>query len=362
MEKFQFDLKHTNIAKGLFILTMVFHHVFAPDMAPFLTMGTGELLPFMLTQIGLYCKVCVGGFAFLSAYGISKKLLSQSFDVKNCSNVYITRFTKFYFSFWPIFLIGIIGTALFGETPLNITYVNQSNGIFSWVLPIVDGLGLANLVGSPTINMSWWYITVAFFIILATPLYHHLYERFRFSFLFVMCTLPYALEIEETTLILAVPALGVAFAKENWLPRLKAFGHSKWWTRILQWIVPIILIMATLELRKSSTALKLLPICTVIFMYFSFVCISDVPVLRNILGFFGKHSANIFFVHTFLYHYWFTYTIYSVKNRVLIYCIVFFAALLISIIVELIKKLMRYHKFESLVITHLNNLICKKDS
>lgn len=180
MAKSTFDVKHTNIAKGFFILAMVFHHVFASQMNYWLnlsTWGEGET-SVLLTDIALYGKVCVGGFVFLSGYGITKKLMSCEADPTQDKKLIISRLTKLYFGFWPIYIIGIIGTMLFGNTPLTDYYISAT-GKFSWIMPILDALGLAKLFNSGTLNSSWWYLPVAIIVIFATPLCYKLYCNFR---------------------------------------------------------------------------------------------------------------------------------------------------------------------------------------
>lgn len=362
MNKYSFDLKHTNIAKGFFILAMVFHHVFAPEMNPWINKAAGGTTPYLLTQISFLCKVCVGGFAFLSAYGITKKLMSAEAKKDSESAIVLSRLVKFYFSFWPIFIIGLIGTILFGETPLTDIYQNFLTYKFSWILPIIDGLGFADMLGSPTLNMSWWYITVALFIIIATPLYNHLYTKFKGAFALVICILPYALGKPDFNIYFTIPVLGILFAREDLLSRLKAWGQGNVGKWILKLLFSLAMIYVSFELCNSLLALTILPLGTFACLYFCFVILSDIPVLRKILEFFGKHSANIFFVHTFFYYYWFTYRIYMLENKFLIYGAVFGASLLVSILVEILKKIVRYNKLEQSVISHLTKLICKQDS
>lgn len=359
MTKYSFTLKDTNIAKGFFILAMVFHHVFAPEMDSFLKISSGVQTPYFLSQISFYCKICVGGFAFLSAYGITKKLMSAETSFSNDNSVILTRLVKFYFSYWPIFLLGFVGSIFFGDTPLTRLYINPYKYTFSWILPVIDALGLSNLLGTPTLNVSWWYISVALFIIIATPLYNRLYSLFKFAFAGVICLVPYAIGMQELNIFFTVPALGVMFAREDFLVRLKNSFSDKWWKKVLKLLFSLVMICATFELSNSLLALPILPLGTFACMYFCMNVLSDIPVLRNILEFFGKHSANIFLVHTFLYYYWFTYSIYSLGNKFLIYGVVFGGALLISILLELVKKIVRYNKLEQSVISHLTKIICK---
>lgn len=359
MTKYSFDLKHTNIAKGFFVLAMILHHILSPEMGSFIVNSTGKDIPYLLSQIGFYSKICVGGFAFLSAYGITKKWITKTACADTDNSIIITRLVKFYFSFWPIFIIGLIGSTLFGDTPLNELYINPHTGAFSWVLPLIDTLGLSCLLGTPMLNISWWYIPIALFIILATPLFNHLYTQYKFAFIGVICILPYVLDMSDTNLFLTIPALGVMFAREDLLTKLKATGQKSIPKRILKYLLALLMLYITFELSRSLLALPILPLGTFAGMYFCFIVLSDIPVLRNILEFIGKHSANIYFVHTFLYYYWFSYSIYNTGNLFVVYMITLIGALTISIILELCKKIVRYNKLEQSAISHLTKLICK---
>ena len=146
MQKYSFDLKQSNIAKGFFVMVMVFHHVFHVHMNYNLTFVTGGEVPDLLTKIALYGKVCVGGFCFLSAYGITKKLMAEKTTAKN---VVISRLVKLYLAYWPIYLFGIIGTLLFGNKSLSSIYINVKTQAFSWILPVLDVLGLADFFKTP---------------------------------------------------------------------------------------------------------------------------------------------------------------------------------------------------------------------
>ena len=88
---------------------------------------------------------------------------------------------------------------------------------------------------------------------------------------------------------------------------------------------------------------------------FCYIILADIPVISHILAFLGKHSANIYYFHTFIYWNWFPYTIYSLGNKVLIYCIVFGSSLAVSAILELIKKVIKYKNLEQKVISFLIN-------
>ncbi len=351
MEKYSFDIKHTNIAKGFFVLAMVLHHVFADEMEWYITNLTGGEASYLLTHMSYYGKVCVGGFIFLSVYGITRKLMTDERLSENPKMMFVTRIVKLYFAYWPIFAVGVMGTLLWGNIPFTEIYKNPWTGEFSLIQVVVDMLGLADLFGTPTLNVTWWYMTVALFVIFATPIYDRFYCRFKGAFVVVMIILSM---VAPTRLYLSIPALAVAFAREDALTKAKEIRGDKLWKHILQWAIAIGLLYISFVLFDSMPGITIaLPFQTVACQYFCFVVLGDIPVLREILAFLGKHSANIFFVHTFLYYYWFTWSIYNLGNKWLVYGAVVLGALLISVAVELLKKVVKYQRLEQGVITYL---------
>lgn len=72
------------------------------------------------------------------------------------------------------------------------------------------------------------------------------------------------------------------------------------------------------------------------------------PVLRYL----GKHSMNMYLVHTFIFAYFFKEFIYGFKYPVLIFLALLATSLLTSIVVEQLKRITRYNN----LITKLSNI------
>lgn len=350
MQKYSFDLKQSNIAKGFFVMVMVFHHVFHVHMNYNLTFVTGREVPDLLTKIALYGKVCVGGFCFLSAYGITKKLMAEKTTAKN---VVISRLVKLYLAYWPIYLFGIIGTLLFGNKSLSSIYISVETQSFSWILPVLDVLGLADFFKTPMLNAHWWYMSVALYVIILTPAIYYLCKKFKYLPAFAILTLAYIIDIYSFCYI-AITGLGVLCAKEDLLVKLKTKICSNVVTRIVGYLAILLLNIAGYELYRISSELPAMPLSLAACLLLCYVILADIPGLSHVLAFLGKHSANIYYVHGFLYLYWFTYTIYSLANKPLIYVVVLAGSLALSIILELIKKLVRYNKLEQTIIQKLS--------
>ena len=75
--------------------------------------------------------------------------------------------------------------------------------------------------------------------------------------------------------------------------------------------------------------------------------------LYNALIFIGKHSMNIFLFHTFIFYYWFRDEIYASHNPLIIFLLLLSTCIIISIILEYIKRIIHFEtllkKFNSLL-------------
>ena len=85
-------------------------------------------------------------------------------------------------------------------------------------------------------------------------------------------------------------------------------------------------------------------------VYYCYEFVVSIPGIRQILMFFGKHSMNIFLLHTFIRHYWFPEFTYSFRYFALISLVLFAVSLGASIVIEGIKKLIGYDKLLNFVV------------
>ena len=83
-------------------------------------------------------------------------------------------------------------------------------------------------------------------------------------------------------------------------------------------------------------------ISPVIVILFANKYLKRIPVLNKVLMFIGSHSLNIFLIHTFIRYVYLNDFIYSFEYAILIPFILLAMTLVISIIVELLKKLLHY--------------------
>ena len=138
--------RDTNILKGIAIIAMLFHHIYA-----FPPEGCGPFGP-ILTFLGVLGKCCVAIFLFCSGYGLSIKFSKIDKIVFKTSVEFVSkRLLKFYSNYWFIFLIFVpIGVFAF-NTPLTARYGENVNIINRSLLDILG------LQGYNSYNITWWF-------------------------------------------------------------------------------------------------------------------------------------------------------------------------------------------------------------
>ena len=94
----------TNVLKGIAIIFMLLHHLFYARRELYddvILYGDNGIV----NEIGIFSKVCVAVFVFLSGYGLTVSNASaKSICLKD---FYVHRFVKLYMNYWLIWLLFI---------------------------------------------------------------------------------------------------------------------------------------------------------------------------------------------------------------------------------------------------------------
>ena len=85
----------------------------------------------------------------------------------------------------------------------------------------------------------------------------------------------------------------------------------------------------------------------VFLMVIAYKSIKLPEMVSKVLEFFGRHSMNIFLFHTFIFDMWFKDIIYITRNPFIIFLELLSVCLIISVILESIKKMIR---FDSIIV------------
>ena len=163
-----FDKRQTNIAKGVAVLLLLWHHLFYDDpekYGTFISLFTFDGTPGVPIEclIARFCKVCVAVFLLLSGFGMLKNWESYRKRVFSSGQnrlsvkyqlVFVkNHLLKLMFGYWFIYVIFVPMGIFFGRPFWEIYEHNVLYGI-------IDVLGLANLFGTPTMNATWWFMSV----------------------------------------------------------------------------------------------------------------------------------------------------------------------------------------------------------
>ncbi len=355
-----FDKRQTNIAKGIAVLMLLWHHLFFETlevMNSFTPVFKYHDVP-AETVISVFFKICVAIFVFLSGFGLYKSYTSYlnknsmgggNTGIKEKVKYAVNHVLHLLSNFWFIYIIFVPLGFIFNYPPTTI-YENN----FWYFLRDFFGMSGWNGGGGiiQTMNSSWWFMTLIIFLNMFFPLIFKIFEKFP------------EISIVFTLFIIFVPLYilpDVACVKEYLFPFVIGMYFSKFdvFERIPKRIqlyricIPVLLLLILITFYYKVTIFKvsveldgmfILPV-----ILLSFLVISNIPVLNNVLENLGKHSGNIYMFHVFIYDMYFKTFIYSFKYSIIIFVVLTVVCYGISVLLELIKKWTRYDKLFEII-------------
>lgn len=354
-KKYVFGKNDTLLVKGVAILMMIYHHCFLDEER----FAGHEVIPTplsmeMLMNTSNFCKLCVALFVFLSAYGMTISLKKMKPDMQLSASEFTSYTKKRYFNLMQGWLFVFAFCQLFCW--FYAKYQPERYGVKeerAFVYFILDGLGLADLFHTPTLIATWWYMSLASIIIVIFPVLILLYKKIG-SECFLLCSfiLPRVISISYEPLQnwLLVIAFGIVFADKDLLVcmREKSICENKYMDKAVKLVICIAALLLSLYFREECEIGFLYEfrhgiLCLfVLYMIYEFV--SPIKYLNSFLRFAGKHSMNIFLIHSFIRHTFFNEFTYSFKYPIVIVAVLFSISLVLSIVIELLKKITGYNR------------------
>ena len=145
--------------------------------------------------------------------------------------------------------------------------------------------------------------------------------------------------------------LAVCFADQDVLERIRDFMivRNKWMNKILKFAIETIVMCALFMFWYSKWGRNhfefvlngLIPVAVICWSYEFLI---NLPVIREILQFMGKHSANVFYIHSFIRAKWIGNFVYSFGHAFLIWLVLMASNIVLSIFLEGIKKAVRFER------------------
>ena len=331
---FRLSLDETLIIKGIAICLMLWHHLFYqhPEYGSF------------VFQSALFGKVCVSLFLFVSGYGLTVQY-GKVFDkpIMETFRFQMKRFVKFYANYWVIFLVFVpIGVFVF-ERSLNIPY--EGSNIIKAIIGDFFGIN-----GLQSYNITWWFNQLIVSLYFLFPILYFATKRWPILFLMGSIILwKFSLPILPTGIHGWILHFMLGIVYVLYIDKLNHFlNRFNFWflLSILLLSFSVLFYMRNYHVIPYFTGTRVDAFLSVNIILLVLLTIRHIHIIHGTLKFLGKHSMNIYMVHTFIFLYWFKGLIYSFKYPIVIFTVLLVSSLVISITIEYLKK-----------IIHLPNLI-----
>ena len=359
----KFTKEHTMQMKGIAIIILLFHHCFlnaqrwatVPYEKLATTKGWGyypiSFAPFSshtIQYLASFSKICVAMFVFMTGYGMWVSYESQK-KKTTMSNYIKKRMVTLMTGFLIIFVVTeilAIPTGRFIEV--------YGHDFRSVVYMIIDALGLAKLLGTPLFCLTWWYMSLAIVLIMIFPFVHSIMEKYQWVVVVASIIVPRACGFGQSTDLfryLLAYTLGMYFAQHDLLARIKErFMEQNMAGKLLSLIVSLIGLAVIIKCRQNAwIGWKYLDFwdgfAAMYVIVLSYIYILNGKWIVKGLGFLGKHSMNIFLIHSFYRDVFFHEFTYSFYYAWLDYIVLMAISLVTSMVLEWFKKLIRYEKF-----------------
>jgi len=343
---YSLSLQDTMLIKGLAICFMLWHHLFY----------THQEFGSFVNQTAQIGKVCVAMFLFVSGYGLSVsfgKLNVNSFnETSKIVKFLLKRYLKFYVNYWVVFFLFVpIGIFLF-QRSLTDAYGLNVNILKRFFF---DFLGIQ---GFNSYNITWWFNQLIICLYMLFPFLYLLIKRWCIPVLlfFLLLLRFHQIQIPVVHDWLFHFSIGIAYA-------LNVDKISNFMGRInmrSQQLISIILIGLFILLRQGIfshwSGIRIDGFLTLAIVLFVINTFRYVKFANFSFGYLGKQAMNIYMIHTFIFYYWFSNVIYSLRYPVLIFFALLLISLFISITIEFIKnKIGVYSLIKSIEKKYLND-------
>ena len=341
----RFDKYNSQAMKGIAILLMMFHHMyleksrFEPYNVSFAPFTADKIM-----YIARTFKICVPIYAFITGYGL---YLSYKNNTSTPVRWTGKRLMKTMSGFWIIWLFSVAFFLVWNGYTIT-RYCRSGNKAVDLAGVVIDFLGLSKLLGTPTLNGTWWYMSAAIIFIICVPLFMKQEENL-ILILVAVAALPRVLSLNvmgRSGIYAFLPALlmGMCVSKYDLFNRwFQVWNHGgkKIIKFLLEFLLVFILYKAYRFLPLKSYSELHWGIYPVVFIAACCEFIVVIPGIRQTLHFLGKHSMNIFLLHTFVRQRSF---VYIGGHFILNTMILLLVTLAVSIVLEWFKKISGYNR------------------
>lgn len=315
MAEILFTKEKSSIAKGLCILIMLAHHLFAfPERMNYAFNES------FLINLGKGCGIIVGLYVFISGYGLSTKQLTLFGGVKKVINLWESFIWIFIF-FIPLGFLLRVYKFSGEEFFLNLFLINTSYNAEWWFMVFYIKLVLLAIILTNIKNDYIWNIVVIF-LCLITILKNVLHLNFITSDIYNWLNVfLLSSTVYRYTLFERIDNCCKGYITNRYV-RIFLYFYVAYLIGNYVSIVPY---------------LRQLDFLQYFFWFISFSLINWSDSITKVLKYLGKHSLNIWLIHTFFCYYYFKVLFVNIKNPLIAYIVLLVVSLSSSIVIEKIK-------------------------
>ncbi|CAI0996730.1 Uncharacterized protein conserved in bacteria [Serratia quinivorans] len=319
----EISINKSNYLKGIAIILMLIHHLFAypsrisPDVPVYHIVSSVDIEMF----VGLFGKICVSMFLFLSGYGFSlKKEVTFKYIWGKLKNLYI--------SYWIVLFIFV---------PIGIIFFPGERYSLS------PSLFLENLIGiKSTYNSEWWFFKLYVLYVLSLPLLSRLNIGPLLGLLFLAALCGKGLQyvgwapevlIEYCTWLLPF-GFGMVFGRSQKMP------PNSWLVKLIATLGrthPLILLMVTVAVFIVAHNPGLLLVTPLFIIALMQTADGLGSTVNRVVSELGKHSMYMWLTHSFYCYYFTQKLIFAPRYTPLILLLLIAVSYLTSLVLSRIE-------------------------
>lgn len=340
----KFSQNDAKIAKGIAVCFLLLHHLFG-DISSFqkFSINSMFLSQEIILTIGMFSKICLAIFVFISGYGITYSMNRKQECIQKNT---LRRFLSLFLNYTYIFIVFNLLSILLPVGIHNTISIYFSNGIMYGILYILcDWLCLSNFIGLPTMNVTWWWMPIALLIIYLVPMLSNNVKKYGVFTYMAVIFIPFAIGLNNGTSLYLLPSLvlGMLFAEYSIFERIFTFISENKWRKYLSMLATIILFIFLFGFRIRIIALNQI-IDSILAALVCGICsyvLSKISLISHVLSIIGHYSLEIFLIHTFVFMYWFSSCVYYFSNWMMILLVLLITCLTLSVILNFIKRVLK---------------------
>ena len=345
----QLSKSDSQVLKGIAICAMLCHHLFLNPQDHFPTANHANMA--LIGDIG---KICVSLFVFVSGYGMAKCFCKLNYEQNRpwkmgvrCYSLVAKRLMHFYLQYWLVFLIFV---------PLGIFVFHQSlagrYGDVNLLKHLIyDFWGLQRF---RSYNITWWFNMLIIILYLASPFFYGLAKKMMLPSLVLLLCFSFFTDGSFSNKSYFMNEYAISFYL-GMVIALKGESIVSIISSLPKWLsclIPVLWIMMFCMLREMNW-LQLGGTRADAFISFGLAVLlmtNKLPsCLESPLAFLGKHSANIYLIHTFIFAYWFSDILFRIQSPILIFSSLLFVCVVLSMLLGWIRKMLRIDSIQLFV-------------